>query len=75
MRGFANPLGCDIIVNAMPMGMREGDSIPVKVETLSPSTFVGDVMTMPEVTPLLAAAQERGCGTQTGVAYSRVQSN
>jgi shikimate 5-dehydrogenase len=22
---------------------------------------------MPEVTPLLAAAQERGCGTQTGI--------
>jgi shikimate dehydrogenase len=65
--GSASPLGFDIIVNATPMGMREGDPVPVEVDTLSPSTFVGDVITMPEVTPLLAAAQERGCGTQTGV--------
>jgi shikimate dehydrogenase len=65
--GSTNPLGFDIIVNATPMGMREGDPVPVEVDTLSPSTFVGDVITMPEVTPLLAAARERGCGTQTGV--------
>jgi shikimate dehydrogenase len=34
--GSTNPLGFDIIVNATPMGMREGDPVPVEVETLSP---------------------------------------
>jgi shikimate dehydrogenase len=28
--------------------------------------FVGDVITVPAVTPMLQAAQALGCGTQTG---------
>jgi shikimate dehydrogenase len=35
---------------------------------LAPQMFVGDVVTAPEMTPLLRAARERGCGIQTGVA-------
>jgi shikimate dehydrogenase len=30
--------------------------------------FVGDVITAPEMTPLLAAARARGCAISTGVA-------
>ena len=29
--------------------------------------FIADIITMPLVTPLLAAAQAKGCRTQTGV--------
>ena len=48
------------------MGMREGDPLPVDVDRLKPDTFVGDVITKPAVSPLIAAARRAGCGTSTG---------
>ena len=30
------------------------------------ASFVADIITMPLLTPLLAAAKARGCGTQNG---------
>jgi shikimate dehydrogenase len=36
------------------------------VERLAASTFVGDVVTMPPVPPLIEAARARGCATMTG---------
>ncbi|MCY1394197.1 hypothetical protein D9M71_91120 [compost metagenome] len=36
------------------------------LETLKPSTLVADVVTSPEITPLLEAARQRGCAIQTG---------
>ena len=65
--GSADPAGFDIIVNASPVGMRAADSYPVEPAGLVPTTFVGDVITAPEVTPLLAAARRIGCVTATGV--------
>lgn len=67
MAGTADPAGFDLVVNATPLGMCANDPIPIEIRALSPPTFVGDVVTVPEVTPLLAAARERGCGIQTGV--------
>ncbi len=65
--GSADPAGFDIIVNASPVGMRAADSYPVEPAGLVPTTFVGDVITAPEVTLLLAAARRIGCVTTTGV--------
>jgi len=48
------------------MGMREGDPLPVDVARLKPDTFVGDVITRPAVSPLVAAARRIGCATSTG---------
>lgn len=64
--GTADPTGFDVVVNASPVGMREGDPLPVEVARLTPAMFVGCVITAPAVTPLIAAARERGCGTVTG---------
>jgi len=64
--GSADPSGCAVIVNATPVGMRAGDPYPVPVERLTREVFVGDVITRPEVTPLIAAARKLGCGTQIG---------
>lgn len=64
--GTADPTGFEVVVNASPVGMREGDPLPVEVERLTPSMFVGCVITAPAVTPLIAAARARGCGTVTG---------
>jgi shikimate dehydrogenase len=66
--GSADPHGSDIVVNATPSGMRDGDEPPVMFDRLAPYMFVGDVITVPEMTPLLRAAHECGCSIQTGVA-------
>ena len=64
--GSADPAGQDLVVNATPMGMNEGDPLPIDVSRLSPQTFVGEVVMKAETTAFLAAAQQRGCRTQVG---------
>jgi shikimate dehydrogenase len=64
--GAPDPKGFDIVINATPMGMREGDPFPIPIETLTPDMFVGDVVTKPEVPPLIENARRIGCRTQTG---------
>ena len=65
--GSRSPVGFDLVVNATPAGMRAGDQPPLRLEDLSTGRFVADVITVPEVTPLLMAARAAGCRTQTGV--------
>lgn len=62
----ADAAGFDIVLNATPMGMRLGDPLPVPAAGLMPTTFVGDVVTDPDPSPLIAAARARGCRTSTG---------
>jgi shikimate dehydrogenase len=64
--GSNDPAGHDLVVNATPMGMHEGDPLPMDVSRLSPDTFVGEVVMKAETTAFLAAAQARGCRTQIG---------
>lgn len=70
--GSADCGGYDIVVNATPAGMRADDPLPVDPATLRASMFVGDVITAPEVTPLLAAARAEGCRTSTGIDMVKV---
>lgn len=63
----AEPAGCTLVVNATPSGMRPEDPIPVPASCLRADMFVADVITAPEVTPLIAAARALGCGTSTGL--------
>ena len=60
--GAFDPKQFDIAINATPLGMAEGDPLPF--EPLA--KVVSDVTTKPEITPLLAAARERGCTITTG---------
>ena len=62
----ADPTGHDLVVNATPAGMRDGDPLPVDAARLDGRMFVADIITLPLLTPLLAAAQARGCRTQNG---------
>jgi shikimate dehydrogenase len=67
--GIADDAGAetyDIVVNASPAGMRPGDPLPIDVSRLAPTTFVGDVVTKPPLTPFIEAARARGCPTVTG---------
>lgn len=63
--GSADPSGWQIVVNATPLGMAEGDPLPIDADRLDPESFVGEVVLKPE-TPFLAAARARGCATQVG---------
>lgn len=64
--GSNDPAGFDLVVNATPMGMNEGDPLPVDVKRLSPDTFVGEVVMKSEITAFLAAARAQGCRVQVG---------
>jgi shikimate dehydrogenase len=64
--GAKDPAGFDVVVNATPLGMKEGDPLPMDVERIDPATFVGEVVMKTEITPFLAAARARGCAYQVG---------
>ncbi|MFM1980866.1 MAG: hypothetical protein RLZ68_2131 [Pseudomonadota bacterium] len=64
--GSNDPTGCDLVVNATPMGMNEGDPLPLDVSKLTASTFVGEVVMRTEMTAFLTAAKARGCAVQVG---------
>lgn len=65
--GAPDPAGCDIVVNATPMGMSSQDPMPVDGRLLTSSMFVGDVVAGHGVTPFLQAARTAGCPTSDGV--------
>ncbi len=64
--GSNDPAGFDIVVNATPMGMNDGDPLPLDVARIAPAAFVGEVVMKREMTAFLKAAQARGCRFQVG---------
>ncbi len=64
--GSNDPAGCDLVVNGTPMGMNDGDPLPMDVERIAPTTFVGEVVMKSEMTAFLRAAVARGCPVQVG---------
>jgi shikimate dehydrogenase len=64
--GSKDPQGYDIVVNATPIGMKPGDPLPMDVERIAPSSFVGEVVMKEEMTPFLRAAEAKGCDIQVG---------
>ena len=64
--GGNDPAGFDLVVNATPLGMEEGDPLPVDVSRMAPHALAGEVVMRTEITPFLAAARERGCAIQAG---------
>jgi shikimate dehydrogenase len=55
-----------VVVNATPLGMKPGDPMPIDIDRVAPDTFVGEVVMKEEFTPLLRAAQAKGCPVQVG---------
>lgn len=64
--GSADPTGFDVVINATPMGMREGDPLPIEAGKLVASQFAGCVITSPAVSPWLQAARDKGCNSLVG---------
>jgi shikimate dehydrogenase len=61
-----DPAGYDIVVNATPIGMNDDDPLPMDVDRIAASSFVGEVVMKHEITPFLRAARAKGCDTQVG---------
>jgi shikimate dehydrogenase len=64
--GAKDPAGYDVVVNATPLGMKDGDPLPVDVSRIAPGTFVGEVVMKEEITPFLRAVRDKGCPIQVG---------
>ena len=64
--GSNDPAGFDLVVNGTPLGMDDGDAMPVDVSRIAPTTFVGEVVMKKEMTAFLAAAKARSCPVQIG---------
>lgn len=65
--------GHDLIVNATPTGMAPGDGMPAPFGKLDSNVVAADVITKPEITPLLAHAKDCGCRISTGVQMYQAQ--
>jgi shikimate dehydrogenase len=64
--GAADPAGHDLAVNATSVGLEPGDPLPFEVSALGHATVVAEVLMKPEKTPLLVAAERRGCPIHLG---------
>jgi shikimate dehydrogenase len=54
------------LLHATPTGMRKHPGIPVPAESLRPPLWIAEIVYVPLVTELLAAARMRGCRTLDG---------
>ncbi len=71
--GTSNPVGHDLVVNATSLGMAHSDPYPLDVDALTADQIVAEIIMKPEMTPLLAAAQARGCRIQYGLPMLQAQ--
>jgi shikimate dehydrogenase len=62
----ASGIQLDAAINATPMGMKTDDHMPFDPAKLAPTTLVVDVITKPEMTPLLTLAANTGHRVHTG---------
>lgn len=64
--GSTDPRGFDLIGNATPLGMQVDDPMPFETDQLRARQFVSDVVTAPDLSPLISVARHCGCATLTG---------
>jgi shikimate dehydrogenase len=63
-----DPVDFDIIINATSLGFVTGQGpLPIEVSRVSGGALVADVVSVPEYTPLLQAAQARGLEIVRGI--------
>ena len=62
-----NLAGFDIVVNATSLGLNGEGPMPIDISRLSGAALVAEVVMVPEVTPMLHVAQERGLAIVRGL--------
>jgi shikimate dehydrogenase len=65
--GLPDPTGFSIVINATPLGMKDGDALPLDVSKLTPNMVVAEIIIMPERTRLVVEAERRGCRVHLGL--------
>ena len=55
------PSGVDMVVNASPVGMKPDDGLPGDIGPLDPGALVGDVVILPDRSPMIRHAIQCGC--------------
>jgi len=67
--GYAppDPKGFDLIINGTALGMHFDDPLPINVDRLDSNSLVAEVVMQPDMTPLLVAAEKRGCRIHKGI--------
>lgn len=73
--GSADPTGFEFVANVTPVGMRDGDPLPIEAVKLTGQEFVADAITKPEVTPMLKVARSKGCNTMPGLGMFNAQAD
>jgi shikimate dehydrogenase len=61
-----DPATFDIVINATSLGLNGQGPLPIEVARVSETALVAEVVMVPELTPLLQAAQTRGLGIVRG---------
>ena len=61
-----NPASFDIVVNATSLGLNAQGPMPIEISRVSATALVVEVVMVPEVTPMLRAAEQRGLGVVVG---------
>ena len=64
--GTRDPQGCELVINATSLGMASTDLLPLDADRLTSAQTVAEIIMAPALTPLLAAAQGKGCRIQYG---------
>jgi shikimate dehydrogenase len=64
--GDSDPTGHDLVVNGTSLGMRPEDALPLDTERLTADMIVAEVIMAPVMTPLLLAAEAKGCRIHLG---------
>ncbi|MGB0993565.1 MAG: shikimate dehydrogenase [Akkermansiaceae bacterium] len=59
--------GAELIINATPLGMKAGDSLPMPTEFIQPHHFIYDMVYHPRCTEFIQRAAERGASTTNGL--------
>ena len=52
--------GCDLVINASPLGMQADDELPMPIERMDPRAVVVDAVTSPSMTRWVAACRAAG---------------
>jgi len=60
------PEGYDLVVNATPLGLVEGDALPLDVARMDGHAALFDILLRNQPTPLVRAARARGLNAQAG---------
>lgn len=55
-----------VLINASPVGLKEGAAFPVDLAGLAPGILVADIASLARQTELLGAARAAGCATSDG---------